>query len=263
MKQLKGEKELSGKSFAENEKRFQRSFQQPLILALNSAIPDLAIDLLERGADPSALTTNTWERLHYRSSWETEIHGTSALDIVVHNMWGVRKQLYVLYKRQEEGSVNEEGPKLPADIDAYCNQFPKDSYEYYIATRQAKKEREQYEEKKRAWEEKRKTLLLGVAQKKEALMEEFEKLKKIRHALLAKGAKSFYELHPDVRRPGYDAETALSLLDPEDFSQMPEKDKDEGEVKTWKTVAWPFDVSFDFRGCGDITQERRKAYLEL
>lgn len=64
-----------------NRETFEKNTEQPLIVAIRSRRPIMAIELLERGADPNTITTeghsviiNDWARGNQR--------GRAALDLV-------------------------------------------------------------------------------------------------------------------------------------------------------------------------------------
>ena len=118
----------------------------------------------------------------------------------------VQKKLEVLRKYNGE-KVNIEKPKnlLNPDDAAYLSSFKDGSYQMWVAKAQLKqKRREQAQhEKNYAEEVQEKKNGEGLAQKQAAidiLRAEYEVLEA---DLLARGAKTFKELHPDVDTPAH------------------------------------------------------------
>ena len=170
---------------------YRESLEQPLIAAIRSGNADAAIKLLENGADPNALTSDTNRLLidEYRRRWN---HGTSALDLV-------RDVIHELSKYSGE-KANFTKPMLRPGMDEYLKNIEPNTYTHWIVSRDIKhaKSRFELEEKAYTKDVERIRTLKGATEKKEAIDESLSELKNLERALIAKGAKVFDELHPEI-----------------------------------------------------------------
>lgn len=67
--------------FNSNQIKFEDGTEQPLLLAIRSTQPTMALDFLERGVDPNTLTKASWNVV--RNEWSRRYHrGETALDVV-------------------------------------------------------------------------------------------------------------------------------------------------------------------------------------
>ncbi|KAL4964077.1 ankyrin repeat protein [Aspergillus stella-maris] len=183
-------------SMDERKKNWQTNITQPVILAIVQDMPAVASELLARGADPNTLTPDGYKVVH--DHWSRGSMSDSSL------LNYVQKKLEVLRKYNGE-RINVEKPKnlLNPDDTAYLSSFKDGSYQMWVAKAQLKqKRREQAQhEKNYAEEVQEKKNGEGLTQKQAAidiLRAEYEVLEA---DLLARGAKTFKELHPDVDPP--------------------------------------------------------------
>ncbi|KAK4993009.1 hypothetical protein LTR50_000715 [Elasticomyces elasticus] len=213
---------------------FQKGVKQPILAAIETELPSIAMELMSRGADVNALTTD---------GWRTLIHGydrheddeASVLDTV-------RNKLQKL--REYDGEREQHDAPMPLiGDDEYLAPYKKGTYVHWTACKvlqQARKEHEnrleQYNGQIEATEARR-----GLAKKKhevDAMVRAYEELEK---HLVEKGAKSFMELHPDTK----------DLTDRHRYDRSANRPKPK-----------PFEVEWSFQ-VPDLTDERHAAYIEL
>ncbi|KAH6682113.1 hypothetical protein F5X68DRAFT_233828 [Plectosphaerella plurivora] len=225
-----------------NKKLFAKGVEQPVIFAAkNCPDPSVALELLERGADPNTITTASADL--FGNEWSQRYtKGETLLDVV-------RDQISSLKKYKGE-TVKGKRIRRPDGMQEQLDKAPKGSYEYWItaediATREKdlkiQQENDEAEAKKRAVEQ------LGIDEKKAAINEIIEGFEKLEKAVLDKGGKSFYEIHPEINKPDrrYDNNTVDSV---------------DSNVEEAAPV-YHFDIVF--KNVTDVTHIRKPAYLKL
>ncbi|KZL67095.1 ankyrin repeat protein [Colletotrichum tofieldiae] len=223
-------------SYEDNKKQFNLNTEQPLIVAIQSCSdPEVALNLVEKGADPNTLTTNSHraiENEYHRSYYK----GQTALDIVQHQL----KQLR-LYKGEK---FTQSKPELPSGMDETLQKYEEGSYQHWQVSENIhwskinyKRQQESYEEAKKKHDE-----LKGVAQKMQAIKEVITSLEKLEKVIVAKGGKTFQDLYPDIKFTDNSSSNS--------HASMEKKSNDYSYV-------------FSFRGVTDVTEARKSAYLEL
>ncbi|KAL1965133.1 hypothetical protein VTN77DRAFT_6046 [Rasamsonia byssochlamydoides] len=228
--------EFEHRSSEDNEKIFEENVTQPVVHAVEIDQPLIALELLARGADPNTLTPAGC-RVRKQTGKFRHVRGTSLLDLV-------REKLKSL--RQYEGEKLMSSPPEPLDADdnVYLKDFEEGTYRMWSGREALKVTRERYEIERKRHEEKvsEAETSKGVEEKRaavQALIPDFERLEA---ALVAKGAKTFKELFPDVQGP-------------------PQKDQLQfHQPQPWKSI--PFKVSFTFK-VPDLTSVKREGYLRL
>lgn len=75
--------------------------------------------------------------------------------------------------------------------------------------------------------------------KKDAIADLMSQLQHAEEALVARGAKTFQELHPDIQNPPEARDTSIK-----------EDEK-------------PYEYNFSFQGVKDVTEARKAAYIQL
>ncbi|KAL2161459.1 hypothetical protein VTH06DRAFT_8021 [Thermothelomyces fergusii] len=182
------------RTLQDNEMTFKTMVEQPLILALKSSKPEIAIELLEHGADPNVIPKETQQFLTPNLLYAPLVEGRCPLDLVDH------------YIRTLRASRNERStrPTLPEGIDSYLDQFEEGTYQHWVVSQDIEWHRESYKRqlKELEKEQTRPCLVLAMERKEAALAEATERLEKIKGVLLAKGAKTFSELYPDLKTSG-------------------------------------------------------------
>ncbi|KAK5111614.1 hypothetical protein LTR85_011792 [Meristemomyces frigidus] len=222
------------KDAKQNRRSFDTTLEQPLLKAIQCELPVLAKALMtEHALDPNALTLDGYRVFHdeYHRGY-TE--GQSLLD-------AVRSKIKQLREWKPEDPTNE-APKPLKDDAFYLSKYEQCSYALWYAQRQLESAKRyyahevvRYEAEMKVVEEKR-----GVEEKRSVILQAIREYEELEYALLAAGARTFYELHPDIERP--ESGAGLSTY------RMPEPK--------------PFEVEFTFR-LGDLDDETSNRYVRL
>ncbi|GAB1310959.1 Ankyrin repeat protein [Madurella fahalii] len=231
-------------NFENNQSHYREMMEQPLITALRSSIPEIALELLERGADPNVITCHSHQYMGY--SWRPQFNGQSALDIVNEQLETLRK-----YDGESEALSSHSLPKapsLPEGIDTYLSDFEDGSYQHWLVAKDIDQRRASYHEQLLRYEEQKTspTETPGVREKASAIGKAISTMTKVKEALLAKGAKPFVEIHPQFR-------DCVNTANPQHMS-LSRRDET-------KTTLYSF--AFYFLNVNDETETRKKAYNRL
>jgi ankyrin repeat protein len=213
------------------EDRLSDAIRQPILLATSNDLPLIAIDLLERGVNP-----NTTFKSRYG------FDGQSVLDSTRDNLERLRAFLGARpVSQQMHGQSNP--MVFDGDDESYLAQFPADSYRRFIAKASLEDARKASRVAEERIEEEKRELrnLIGVDAKMEAVSNLIRDYEKLETRLLANGAKTFAEIHPEESRSN-------SVVSPQ--HRYPEIAK-----KTFK-----IEFKFDRPGLSDI---HREGYLRL
>ncbi|OCK80768.1 ankyrin repeat protein [Lepidopterella palustris CBS 459.81] len=215
---------------------FLKSVEQPVILAVQTELPSVVLELLARGADINTLTKvtqncveNEWQRRYNKME--------SLLDLV-------QAKLQDLRNYKGEDSVFTFPEVLLIEGKDYLKDIEKDTYKYFVASIALKKAKEQdkisQENHQQTVKEARNRK--GVAEKKKAVQALIVEFQELEAELMKRGAKTCKELLPDlVTPPGND------LYAPLDFN-------------TNKPKLFNIEFNFDVH---DLTDEKREGYLKL
>ncbi|KAF4945373.1 hypothetical protein FGADI_12012 [Fusarium gaditjirri] len=222
-----------------NQKMYKETVEQPLITAIRSGRTDVAIKLLESGADPNSLNTETHRLIfnEYQRNWNK---GQSALDLV-------QKSL----KRLRGFTVETNGPVKPREIpgmDECLGHFTPGSYSHWVVSEQVGSQKRSFASRLKRYEEdvKKNPEPRGVQEKLEAIKELSAGFKALEEELIGRGGKTFDELHPDIK-------TNLR----NNASSTSSRTKDE------EKAIKPFEFHFSFNNDRDMTEKRRDGYIEL
>ncbi|KAJ5594036.1 uncharacterized protein N7459_000244 [Penicillium hispanicum] len=201
--------------------------EQPIMHAVENDMPLLALDLLRRGADPNSEFKPTWQI------------GKSLLDAVrtcllsLENfIKGVKPGTPMLgfgFRRPAKFSFEK-------DDEAYLADYEPGSYKRFAAQFLLE---DAHKTSKSAEEDEEKKTQPGVAEKREAITRLFKEYKTLETEILARGAKTYTELHPDAQKPHH----------------PPHK-------HTRNSNTQPFKVEFKFP-LPTVTDATREAYLDL
>lgn len=224
------------RTFEDNQKSYKQMVQQPLLIALQSAHPETAITLLERGADPNVVTTSS--QYYMQASWYSHFTGESALDVA-------NKHLNAL--RAFKGDTTSP-PSLPEGIDIYIKKFKEGTYQHWLVSKAIDGLRKGHNKSVKQYE-KTKTLPghnAGVKEKEAAIAEAIKTMEKVKEALVAKGAKTFLDLHPE-------------------FKDRMETPRNHWSYRYGGTnpADEPFKYTFSFHNVTDVTEARKEAYFKL
>ncbi|OJJ66542.1 hypothetical protein ASPBRDRAFT_200862 [Aspergillus brasiliensis CBS 101740] len=227
---------IKSNSSERNKEIFRHNFTQPIILAVQNDLPKIADRLLRSDSvDPNTLTPEGYMVLsnEYIRGYTV---GQSVLDCV-------RDKIRALDNYRGEGLGVP--PRQLVKPDHCLNGLQPDTYHRWTVERAVRRAKKQYEEGKKRYDStvdanrKRE----GVKEKAFAARATLDAYKALESVLLEKGAKSFYELHPDFEDPSKKTETRSHS---DSKSQEPE----------------PFKVETNF--CvPDLTDEKKQRYFDL
>jgi len=226
---------IQSNSSEENTSIFRGNVPQPIILAVKKELPELVINLLERGVDPNTLTTEGCSVVD-----DEDVRGYTKGASLLDNVHDKIKNLQA-YKGEECTSL----PPRPLETDdkVYLDGIEEGTYAMLSARQQVREARQQYEKNLKYHEDavKEARNCKGVDLKLAAAKDLAEEFQKVEAVLLQKGAKTFAELYPDIEAPKEDEE---------------KEEEDEPLKKDKFKVTYKFNVP-------DLTETKRKGYLEL
>lgn len=229
--------------FESNKKLFEENVDRPLIAALQSEEPSIALELLERGCDPNTLHPDSARALHnqYSSRWK----GKSALDMV-------RSQLRFLRKYKGETKTVKE-PKKRLGLDTYLERFKEGTYQHWAVCGAVELAKSGEENKWKEYEKGVKCLARtkGIPEKEQAIRDAIAKLEKIEESIVSKGGKTFKELYPDRKENGND-DSSSSRNGYYGYNRGNDNSEEE-----------PYEYKFTFNGVQDMTETKQAAYMEL
>ncbi|KAK8125105.1 uncharacterized protein PG998_000864 [Apiospora kogelbergensis] len=241
---LKGAKlsmENSLRDYEFNQNMFAKSVDQPLIVAVHSAQPVTALELLKKGADPNVITRDSQNLIVNR--WSNG-KGQSALDIVRSSLTSLRE--YSGGENLLRSNMYEQPPMGPQGTTKFLGQFKDGTYQHLVVSTDIQSKVARYKEElgrfQKAQEETNRHD--GLVMKKEAIADLISQLEEVEGALVARRAKTFQELHPDVQ------------------STQPQWDN-RGNNPTDETDKETYEYNFSFPGVTDVTGTRKAAYIQL
>lgn len=178
-------------------KLFETSIEQPIAEAIFTEQIAIAESLMRAGADPNLLTADGHKR---RQDPESYYRDKSLLDYVQEKL-----QLLNKFNTTDPDDIPKPPPVL-ADDAAYLDGFSKGTYRHWLAETDlvqargvSERQHEEYKENLSSNEPERGSdLKLKSVQELAKALERFEK------TIIAAGAKTFYEMHPDMERPKQD-----------------------------------------------------------
>lgn len=219
----------------ENKKSFKRSVEQPLICAIRAANADVAIRLIKDGANVNCLTPES-EQLLDNQYMRNHTKGESALDLLRY----IRQEL-----SHPEQHTSSQKPFLPTGMENSVSIYVPGSWRHTIISDDIAKEKIRYESRLKDYEEKSKEdeAKSGAAEKQAAIDSAISELKAIEDAMLAAGAKTFVQIHPDIK-------TATKS----NRRQGREHQEDKPQ---------PYNYDISFNSDPNMTDSRRHGYIQL
>lgn len=227
---------------------YYRSVEQPVIIAArHERMLDLVVRLVDAGADANTLPPNAHEFI--RNPDRTYgVEDKSLLDII----GGHRERLQDFLDRDSAIVEPKASEELQND-EYYLRDLELGSYKYWSASRAL-------EDAKYIWRERVMKLAqesensqqkpaTGCQAKRRAAADLIQKIDEIRDRLIAKGAKSFYDLHPNLRGTVR-------------YAQHAKRDNRDGRDETPKDTSNVYSTRFVF-SVADITPKRQARYEEL
>ncbi|CAJ0545949.1 Ff.00g094220.m01.CDS01 [Fusarium sp. VM40] len=222
----------------QNQKYYKEGVEQPLITAIRSGHTDIAIKLLENGADPNSLNTET-QRLMVNEYQRSYTKGRSVLDLVRSAL----KRLRGYTPEKKELAPPMETPGL----EEFLSKFTAGTYSHWVISTEVDDAKKKFAERRTKYEKQIETHTepKGLSEKIDAIRELLTGFEAVEEALTSRGGKTFNELHPDIKTGGRNNTTSYHR-----------SDEDEKAPK-------PFDYHFSFNNDRDMTEKRRDAYVEL
>ncbi|CAK7202192.1 hypothetical protein SEUCBS139899_004914 [Sporothrix eucalyptigena] len=214
----------------ENTKVFQARVEQPLIVAMQSPNPNIALELLNRGADPDAKTKDFHNSRKY--SWMSNSNAPeNALAIA-------RSHLKKLREYKDEPSKQQKPFKMAENPNAFLSTLSKDSWMYVVSVADLKRARHTYDTQIKLYEETIEKIrkLGGEEEKKAAIGEMIKTLEAIEAKILATTREQQVVVTEQV--------SPNSGYTPVEFTK-------------------DYEFQPQFVGANDITESRRLGYVEL
>jgi ankyrin repeat protein len=228
----------------ETNKQNWREMEQPLLQAIHLGQVEVAIELLEAGADPSQLTPRSFSLLQneYQRRYNK---GETALDLVESAIKGLKKN-----KNSGSPTALKKVEKRPG-LDDYLerNNFQPGTYSQWFVAKDVRDEQKRFEvslknyEKTKAQREGRDQV--EEKKRQDALSELISDFEKLREALIARGGKTFAEIYPKIKTDEHNNRYYSSG-----------SNSSETEVK-------PYEHSYNFYYDSSMTDSRRDGYVKL
>lgn len=220
-----------------NMKTYRQHVNQPIVTAVESELPDVVLQLLKNGADPNALTTQSWQLVQENYTYVLD-HGSSLLDLV-------RQKVKELRKYDDSVELTPPEPEFEGSGEDFINAYEDGSYQQWVAVKAVQKTLQNHTNamKSHAKSVENAKERKGIKEKREAvdkLLKEFEEVEK---ELVAKAAKTFVQLHPDANPRKH-------------HSGGSHRHSDQNVKKQ------PWKVQFNFR-VPDLTETKRDGYIRL
>lgn len=211
-----------------------KQMEQPLVTAVRCGNPEVAMTLLQKGADPNTLTPDTHNLLRneYNRRWSK---GMSVLDLVQKSIRGLTKE--------RDESCGPRKPEEPPGMDAHLEIYAPGTYKHWVVSQDVASMKKSFEKQMQNYEkEVEKYANDGEQEKKRVLDGLITGLKKLKAALIAKGGKTFAELWPHIKTGGDSVSTF---------------------TKSHEEPMQPYHHLFSFSSDKDLTEKRKEGYIEL
>jgi hypothetical protein len=218
-----------------NMKNFKQNTDQPIVVALESENPDVALELLKKGVDPNTLTPMGQKVIleenmrHYK--------GETVMDVV-------KRKLKILRQYSGEQFYAQAPLQLKHDSYYLANIEP-GTYKHWVASISLERAKQTFKNDLEEYERqlKQHETRPGLDLKTDAIKDLIKKFEEVEEELLLRNSKTFKQLHPDI----WQAE-----------------DKDAGSIprQYHRNSPKPFEIVFNFQR-GDLTETMRELYIEL
>jgi ankyrin repeat protein len=233
-----------------NLQTFQASFRQPVLTAVEHELPCVVHKLVDAGADVNTLSTGAWRAVHngrnsYGEIMHTLLDATRA-KIKTLRDWIEEEKKSEAINKDWLGNETQLHPPVPLEDDShYLGQYDPGSYAHWTILKQVQAAKLQYKEDLKQYENALKAMpkhAKGWEEKSVAVNALLASYESLESTMLERGAKTFTELHPDVKieqHQNYNSYNHHKSDPPKPFSP------------------W---ISFDLP---DLTDERHDAYIKL
>lgn len=220
-------------SHENNMKLFEARTEQPLVLALQSPDPSVALELIKYGANVNTITAASREALH--NGW-TGHNTATVLDLCREQLRKLREFKPAVYER----------PELHYGMDEALSKFEKGTWQHAVVKQSCDGLNKANRLKLKRYEDDKARRLRdgvekGIKLKQDAINSAIATLEEVEKQLLAKNAHTFEELHPDYKR---------------------QQSNNRYRSRHWKQ-SFEFKASFDILEANDVTESRKDKYIEL
>ncbi|ROV99873.1 hypothetical protein VMCG_06284 [Cytospora schulzeri] len=219
--------------FEDNVKIFECEVEQPIILAIQSSGPSVALELINRGADVNTMSCRSANLV--QQTFFGNGNGETVLDLV-------REQLERLRKYEPPAATP---PKLKYGMDEVVGQYKEGTWQHFTVQVAAANTKRNNERKLEHYETEKARIaaLEGVQEKQVEIDAAIATFEEVERTIVERGGKTFAELHPDFAN----------------------RDTDNGRNRYQPSIESPeFSYEFDFYPASDITtQKRKEKYIEL
>ncbi|KAH7328643.1 ankyrin repeat-containing domain protein [Stachybotrys elegans] len=218
-----------------NKKQYNETLEQPLIAAVYSGNPDVALELLRNGADPNTLTSIAQSLLfnEYKRRYNK---GETVLDIVRH----------LISKLATYSAAKPSYPKPQEVVDAegFLQKFKPGTYQHWIVSRDIEKKQKRYEKDLKIWHKQKAAIddSKEETSKNEAIKDLISGLQAVESMIIDKGGKTFEGLHPDIKTSSYESS---------------------GNTEAQESKQAPYSYNFSFLQDKGMSEARRDGYIEL
>lgn len=178
----------------QNKQQYQKSVEQPVLCAVRCELPGVAETLIEDyNVDINTLSKSGWAVVNDDFS-RNYINGNTLLD-------EVRAKIDELKAWQPKDSAASHAP-IPLEADLmYFSKLRPGSYAWWSAEKQLEDAKKNYARDLEVFQQavERVKSKKGVSEKQSAVNKLLAQFKTLEEKLTAKGAKTFQQLHPDIK----------------------------------------------------------------
>lgn len=209
-------------------KMFRGEIEQPIIMAIQSSVPSVALELLKRGADVNTMTAASYQTV---DNQRYQRKGNTVLDLV-------REQIERLRKYEPPAATL---PELQYGMDEFLDKFKEGTWQHAAVRLAVIKAKKSNETKLENYEKEKARIgsSVGLQEKQAEIDSAIASLEELEQTIVESGGKVFDELYPDFK--GRDTET-----------------------NRWQPPkSLEFSHEFNFYPASDIAERRRAKYIEL
>ncbi|KAK8155182.1 ankyrin repeat-containing domain protein [Phyllosticta citrichinensis] len=233
------EKSLFYNTPEQSKRNFYDHVHQPIVMAVEAEMPDIVLKLLEYGADPNTIAHKGWQVIQWDYRRKSD-SGLAVIDVV-------REKLKELRKYEPETPAQPKEPKLPFEGDGehLIKPFKDGGYQQWMAVMAVQQAIARYKAELDRQNKSEPQQSEGLEQKQQAINRLIEQFEEVEKALVEKGAKTFYELHPEIEQPNRERRSAFGS------HANPQSKKEK-----------PFEVTFSFQ-VPNLNPKMTEGYIQL
>lgn len=219
-----------------SQETFRKSYEPPIFAAILSGNSDAAMRLLENGVDVNSMNADTRDAFINTSRWNYT-KGVTVLD-------AVRDMTNTLMDCESSRCSEIKAPVLRLGLDTHLDSIDLNTYKHWVVSQDVKSIKEAFARSEETYEKEMKDSKSPSGQigEKAAIQELLAEFKSLENKLIESGAKSFSELHPEVK------------CDKSGRRRWNNQPDDETQ---------PYTFEFQFTHDKDMDEERRDGYIRL